>query len=201
MCSHILIIFAHAFVHSKSLHLWQLTNGVAFIQMIYSKDDELIDCEYVRQKSFVRDFLSKFHGEIAVARARNFTAPAPRRRHHHRHHADEDVALTDALQDFRALTLGSEAQEEVADNGMRRLYDSAEQADDEAAEDAFGMRTLQYRQLHGASDVPDDMVPLLRYGQLKRQCDERHQQMKRIVHDMASGEADRREAATEHLER
>lgn len=143
--------------------------------MIYAKDDELIDCEYVRRKDFVRGFLTKFFDEIATARARNFTAPptlnsiAPDNRHSHYYTAAASSEYDDELTPTTA--------------------------------DAFGLRTLEYRQLDSIADVPDELKPLLRYKSLKQQCDERHRQMKRIVHDMASGEEERVEAATEKLER
>lgn len=139
--------------------------------MIYANDDELIDCEYVRRKGFVRGFLTKFFDEIATARARNFTAPP---------------TLNDA--DQRYYSAAAVAPE--YDDGLTTT-----------SADAFGMRTLEYRRLDGKADVPEELKPLMRYGDLKRQCDERHRQMKRIVHDMASGETDRVEAATEKLER
>lgn len=165
--------------------------------MIYSKD-ELIDCEYVRQKDFVRGFLSKFYGEIAGARARNFTAPASAAELAHRRRRQQQAAgsgeYAETLHDFQLLT-GARRDEDA------HAYGNEVDEVDAADADAFGMRTLEYKQLRRIEDVPDEMRALLKYGELKQQCDERHRQLKRIVHDLASGETDRREAAAGHLER
>lgn len=163
------------FISSKSLSLWQLSNGFAFIQMIYSRDDELIDCEYVRQKNVVGDFLQKFYDEIAQARSRNFTS-LPNAHH------------------IKPL---------VTDREFRRFTEDNIMPDDyfEPAEDAFGMRNLSYAQLHKESDLPDDLKPLMNYKNLKMQCDEKHRQMQRIVHDMNGDSEERRTIAEEHLNR
>lgn len=156
-------------VFSKSLSLWQLSNGLAFIQMIYSRDDELIDCEYVREKSFVNGFLNKFYDEIELARSRNFSSP---QNNHHKQSMTGDREYN--------------------------FYDKPEESD---TDDAFGMRNLEYKQLRHNTDVPDDMLPLMNYKNLKLQCDERHRQMKRIVYDLSSDHEESRRNATEHLER
>lgn len=150
---------------------------MAFIQMIYSKDDELIDCEYVRKKDFVRGFLSKFYGEVDSARARNFTTPPP------------------------AMGLRNHRITSSSENIDSELQYSYADADDQSSRDAFGMRTLEYRQLHDDADLPDDMRPLMNYNGLKVQCDNRHRQMKRIVHEMNSEHPESRKNATKHLER
>ncbi|KAG4070106.1 hypothetical protein HA402_013349 [Bradysia odoriphaga] len=156
---------------SKSLSLWQLSNGMAFIQMIYSRDDELIDCEYVRERSFVKGFLNKFYDEVETARSRNFSTP--------QHY------------DIRKSMMSG-------DHGIP--FDFQEKSD-ESDDDAFGMRNLEYKQLRQNADVPDDMLPLMNYKNLKLQCDERHRQMKRIVYDLNSDHEESRRNATDHLER
>lgn len=160
------------FLCSKSLSLWQLSNGMAFIQMIYSREDELIDCEYVRERSFVKGFLNKFYNEVETARSRNFSSPQN--------------------YDFKQSLAG--------DHGIPFdfLGKSDESGDDV---DAFGMRNLDYKQLRNSADVPDDMLPLMNYKNLKLQCDERHRQMKRIVYDLNSDHEESRRNATDHLER
>lgn len=167
-----------------------MSNGLAFIQMIYSKDDELLDCEYVRQKGFVRGFLKTFYDEVDVARARNFTAPPAQ--HKRRHHL-----LDDTLNDFEAFSNPARslqyAQMEVDED------DDEERS--EVTSDAFGMRSLEYKEVRREEDLPAELIPLLDYSSLKAQCDVRHKQMKQIVHDMSSEQDDRREAATETLNR
>lgn len=139
--------------------------------MIYSRDDELIDCEHVRQKSLVNGFLSKFYQEIETARSRNFTTPQ-------NNHKDSA---------YRSL------------NGEYGFYDKPSEESD--VDDAFGMRNLEYKQMRNSADVPDDMLPLMNYKNLKIQCDERHREMKRIVYDMNSDHEENRRNATDHLER
>lgn len=136
--------------------------------MIYSKEDELIDCEYVRKKEFVNGFLNQFFNEISTARARNFTTPT----------------------NYHKLV----HQSMSGDGEMMEMSDAA-------AMDAFGMRNLEYKQIRDENDVPADILPLMNYNNLKRQCDNRHRQMKRIVHDMNSEHPENRKNATEHLNR
>lgn len=81
-------------------------------------------------------------------------------------------------------------------------YDyAAAAAEDDFVTDAFGWRTLQYKQLHGQSDIPQDMRPLMNYNGLKLQCDQRHREMKRIALNLNSEHPEIRKNATEHLER
>lgn len=176
--------------------------------MIYSKDDELIDCEYLRQKSFVRDFLGQFDAEIAAARARNFTAAAvaagpPRLRRHHSgqrgHHSSSSSSgeLSETLADFRAIT-GVDVPPAYATEDEDASMSGTTPA---SAADAFGLRAVEYRELGARHEIPEDLRPLMKYAALKQQCDERHRQMKRIVHDMQSGDESKQAAASEHLER
>lgn len=148
--------------------------------MIYSRDDELIDCEYVREKSFVNGFLDKFYNEVEKARSRNFSSP-----------------LNDH---FKTSMISDREFRQFNENGdiPNDFYEKPEESD---FDDAFGMRNLEYKQLRNSDDVPDDIMPLLNYKNLKLQCDERHQQMKRIVYDLSSDHEESRRNATEHLER
>lgn len=154
--------------------------------MIYSKDDELLDCEYVRQKGFVRGFLKTFYDEVDVARARNFSSPSPQHQKRHPH------LMANTLNDFEALSSPAHAlqYDQIDDE-----YDTHDVAD------AFGMRALKYTVVRGASDLPDELMPLLDYHSLKAQCDVRHKQMQHIVHDLSSEHEERREAATDSLNR
>lgn len=148
--------------------------------MIYSRDDELIDCEYVREKSFVKGFLNKFYNEVETARSRNFSSPL---NNHFKKSMTSD-------REFRQFTKNGEIP-----------YNFYEKPEESEFDDAFGMRNLEYKQLRHSTDVPDDMFPLLNYNNLKLQCDERHRQMKRIVYDLNSDHVERRRNATDHLER
>lgn len=37
------------------MKLWEVSNGEIFLRMFYSGDDELIDCNYVKDKQFVKE--------------------------------------------------------------------------------------------------------------------------------------------------
>ena len=153
---------------------------MAFIQMIYSREDELIDCEYVHEKSFVNGFLDKFYKEVDIARSRNFSSP-----------------LNDH---FQKSMISDREFRQFNENG-EIPYDFYEKPEENDIEDAFGMRNLKYKELRHNSDVPDDILPLMNYKNLRIQCDERHRQMKQIVQDLDSHHEERRRNATEHLER
>jgi hypothetical protein len=47
--------------------LRQVTDGTHFIQLIYGADNEIRDCEFLRQKKIVRDFLQSFRKDIERA--------------------------------------------------------------------------------------------------------------------------------------
>ncbi len=148
--------------------------------MIYSRDDELIYCEYVREKSFIRGFLNKFYHEIETARSRNFSSPIN----------DHFKKSMTSDREFRQFNENGEISND--------FYERPEESD---FDDAFGMRNLEYKQIRHNADVPDDMLPLMDYKNLKLQCDERHRQMKRIVYDLNSEHEESRRNATDHLER
>jgi hypothetical protein len=47
--------------------LRQVSDGTHFIQLIYGTNNELRDCEFLRQKKIVRDFLDSFRKDIERA--------------------------------------------------------------------------------------------------------------------------------------
>lgn len=158
--------------------MWQLTNGHAFIQMIYSRDDELLDCEYLSEPKFVRQFVTKYYHEVYEAeKARNLSTTSsshyqPESVHHNikfRHYMKNEEESTIDLTDTDG--------------------------------DAFGMRNLTYHRLWTEADVPKDLLAIMDYDVLKQQCDERHRQMQRIVNDLGSHNEDTRQNATDHLNR
>jgi hypothetical protein len=48
--------------------LRQVTDGTHFIQLIYGADNEIRDCEFLRQKKIVRHFLDTFRKDIERAK-------------------------------------------------------------------------------------------------------------------------------------
>lgn len=171
---------------SKSLSLWQLSDGRSFIQMIYTSDGQLMDCEYLRQKKLIADFLNRFYAEIEVARARNFTSPLSVPRSHHSLVSDHD---------FR----------EYLDNGvatpeMEDLQYSVQEFQ-EGQQDAFGLRNLTFIRLESDGDVPEDLHEQLNYRRLKHQCDQRHAQMRDLAHGLESSDPQEKQSAGESLQR
>lgn len=176
---------------SKSLSLWQLSDGRSFIQMIYTSDGQLMDCEYLRQKKLVADFLSRFYAEIEVARARNFTSPLSVPRNHHSLVSEHD---------FREYLDNGVATPEMQD----LQYSVQEFQDGQSAawqQDAFGLRNLTYVRLESDGDVPEDLREQLNYRRLKHQCDQRHAQMRDLAHGLESSDPQEQQTAGETLQR
>uniref|UniRef100_A0A1B6C456 Phospholipase A2 n=1 Tax=Clastoptera arizonana TaxID=38151 RepID=A0A1B6C456_9HEMI len=57
-------VVPHGAASGQSLKLRQVTDGVHFIQLIYSGDGVLRDCEYIRQREAVQSFLETFHTSV-----------------------------------------------------------------------------------------------------------------------------------------
>lgn len=168
---------------SKSLSLWQLSDGRSFIQMIYTSDGQLMDCEYLRQKKLIADFLNRFYAEIEVARARNFTSPLSVPRNHHSLVSDHD---------FR----------EYLDNGVATPeMEDLQYSVQEFQQDAFGLRNLTFIRLESDEDVPEDLREQLNYRRLKHQCDQRHAQMRDLAHGLESSDPQEKQSAGESLQR
>lgn len=86
------------FVYRKSLSLWQLSYDDSFIQMIYSLDNDLLDCEYLRGRNFAEEFVQKFYDEIERAehlhKFSTFALTLPKHRHRiHRRLSKVDITM------------------------------------------------------------------------------------------------------------
>uniref|UniRef100_A0A1Q3FYC2 phospholipase A2 n=2 Tax=Culex tarsalis TaxID=7177 RepID=A0A1Q3FYC2_CULTA len=176
---------------SKSLSLWQLSDGRSFIQMIYTSDGQLMDCEYLRQKKLVADFRNRFYAEIETARARNFTSPLSVPLNHHSLVSNHD---------FREYLDNGVATPEMED----LQYSVQEFQDGQSAawqQDAFGLRNLTYIRLESDGDVPEDLREQLNYRRLKHQCDQRHAQMRDLAHGLESSDPQEQQTAGETLQR
>ncbi|XP_065074413.1 uncharacterized protein GIIIspla2 isoform X1 [Ochlerotatus camptorhynchus] len=176
---------------SKSLSLWQMSDGKSFIQMIYTSDGQLMDCEYIRQKKLVASFLDRFYGEIEQARARNFTSPLMVSKNRHSLVSDHD---------FREFIDNGIVTSEMED----LQYNVQEFADGQsfaADGDAFGLRNLTYIQIGSEAEVPKDLQKLMNYRQLKHKCDQRHNQMKDLAHGLQSSDPQEQQNAGETLQR
>ncbi|KAJ9598184.1 hypothetical protein L9F63_011133, partial [Diploptera punctata] len=93
----------------ESVKLRQLTDGTHFIQLIYGADDEIRDCEFLRQKKIVRDFLESFRYDVERAKVSS----------------DSDSDFSD-MESFRNVTF------QILDNGVRLPADIAEWLDFQA---------------------------------------------------------------------
>lgn len=87
-----------AFVCRKSLSLWQLCYDDTFIQMIYTPDNDLLDCEYLKGRNFAEEFVQKFYDEIERAehlqKFRVFGYTSPKLRHRiHRNMSKVDMTM------------------------------------------------------------------------------------------------------------
>jgi secretory phospholipase A2 len=150
--------------------------------MIYSSEKQIIDCDYVRKRSLVREFLDKFYSEVDVARSRNFTSPFP---------TTKKAVSEHEFRDFLENGIIDDEEMNELDGYTSPIYPG----------EAFGLRNLTYIVLHGNSDIPDELRPLLNYHHLKRQCDEKHRQMKQILNNLNSEDSETKEVAEEHLQR
>ena len=54
--------------YRESVKLRQLTDGTHFIQLIYGSDNDIRDCEFLRQKKIVQDFLESFRNDVERAK-------------------------------------------------------------------------------------------------------------------------------------
>ncbi|XP_059608682.1 uncharacterized protein LOC132256346 isoform X2 [Phlebotomus argentipes] len=177
---------------TKSLSLWQLTDGHIFLQFIYSGDDKLIDCEYIRQKHHIQEFISKFNGEVALARSHNFT------NHPTNHHQYSLPAVTQ--HEFREF-LDNDAIPSSYRMAFEDMEDFESVNDVTRRSERFGMRNFTFVHLRTLEDVPKDLVALMDMKEVKEQCNVRHAELKKIVGGLDSNDEDVRRNASEHLNR
>lgn len=168
-----------------------MSDGKSFIQMIYTSDGQLMDCEYIRQKKLVAGFRERFYGEIEQARARNFTSPLMVSKNRHSLVSEHD---------FREFIDNGIVTSEMED----LQYNVQEFADGQsfaADSDAFGLRNLTYIRIASEAEVPKDLQKQLNYRKMKQQCDQRHLQMKDLAHGLQSSDPQEQQTAGETLQR
>lgn len=176
---------------SKTLTLWQMSNGKAFIQMIFTSDNQLMDCEYVRRKALVANFVDQFIQETNLARTQNLTSnnAAPHKR-----------PLKVSSHDFREFI-----ENGIVTSEMEQLQSNLNEFSNgglvENDEDSFKPRNMSYIRLDSESDIPEDILKQLNYQRLKNLCDKRHRQMQNMAHGVQSAEEVERKSAEETLQR
>ncbi|XP_055631768.1 uncharacterized protein LOC129771772 isoform X1 [Toxorhynchites rutilus septentrionalis] len=175
----------------KSLSLWQMSDGRSFVQMIYTSDGQLMDCEYVRQKKLIASFRDRFYSEIEQARARNFTSPYVVSKNRHSLVSDHD------FREFLENGIVTSEMDDLTYN-VQEFSTGRSQAQ---SVDAFGLRNLTYIPLEHEADIPEEFRKLLDYRRLKHQCDLRHLQMRDIAHGLQSSDPQEQQSAGESLQR
>lgn len=140
--------------------------------MIYSLDNELLDCEYLDGLEFVEQFNEKFNEEISEAMK-------------HRSSIDLNVlSQSYQLPKFRHQT---------KINKIDMTMDSIDELN--------GMKNLTYQIITDITKIPDDLKQMTNFNSLKTQCDANHQKVMRIINDLHSNSDDSRRNATDHLNR
>lgn len=177
---------------SKSISLWQLSDGKAFIQVIFTSEHQLIDCEYVRQREIVKHFLTKFYRDIAQAKARNFTSYSNYIPHHHKIHLSDH--------EFRQFIDTGVLASEIDDiqNNLDE-FDTSSKFEDEV--DEFGLRNVAYKKLESENDLPEDIRRWMDVRSLRVMCNKRHREMKKLAAAMSGDNESERNDAEEHLNR
>nr|QHO60752.1 salivary phospholipase A2 [Sergentomyia schwetzi] len=178
---------------SKSLSLWQLTDGHLFLQFIYSGDDKIVDCEYIREKHHIHEFISKFNGDVTLARSHNFTND-----NGYQYHQSALPAVT--KHEFRNF-LDNDAIPPSYQMAFDDVEDFEITNDLARKSERFGMRNFTFVELRDLQDIPSDLLPLLDIQSITEQCNQRHEEMQRIVGGIDSDDEEIRKNATEHLDR
>ncbi|XP_050095612.1 uncharacterized protein LOC126577762 isoform X2 [Anopheles aquasalis] len=184
---------------NKTLMLWQMATPNSLIQIIYNSEGDMMDCEYVRQRSMVHQFRAQFTAEFVQARTRNFTSPftGPARHslvsdHEFREYIERDI-VTPEMQELQYNVFEFPASNGAASS--RALPQTS------AVSDAFGMRNLTYIPLRAFEEIPEELAGLLNYQELKQRCNVRHKQLKEIASGLQSADPERQRIANEKLQR
>lgn len=165
-------IFPCLFHFRGALSLWQLSYRDIFLQMIYSNDGEIMDCDFLTGLKYDQEFVENFYEEIEKIRTfqkiNGFNAKQmhmPKFRHHSRLNIPEiDMAM-----------------------------------DSDA--DLMGSRNFTYHQLFNRDDIPKDLQRFMNFTTMKSECDAYHEKVMRIADDLNSNVDHVVESATEHLDR
>ncbi|XP_049539851.1 uncharacterized protein LOC125953979 isoform X2 [Anopheles darlingi] len=183
---------------NKTLMLWQMATPNGLIQIIYNSEGEMMDCEYVRQRTMVHQFRAQFTAEFVQARARNFTSPLtgpPRHSlvsdHEFRDYIDRGI-VTPEMQELQYNVFEFPAGSASAPPQSNRPA---------VVSDAFGMRNLTYIPLRAFEEIPEELAALLNYQELKQRCNVRHKQLKEIASGLQSADPERKRIASEKLQR
>nr|CAD7603938.1 unnamed protein product [Timema genevievae] len=160
----------------ESIKLRQATDGMHFIQLIYGADDTIKDCEFIRQKKIVHDFLETFRDDVERARMTS--------------------TLGDALDEERTVRVAR-----VGDDDKTHYEDVSAALYEDAEDQTTGFRNVTFRVLEGGSPLPSEVAAWLDYESLKSQCKKSHQELKKLVRRQRHGTEEEKRNASDHIER
>nr|CAD7204493.1 unnamed protein product [Timema douglasi] len=143
-----------------------------FIQLIYGADDTIKDCEFIRQKKIVHDFLETFRDDVERAR------------------------MTSTLDDERTVRVAR-----VGDDDKTHYEDVSAALYEDAEDETTGFRNVTFRVLEGGSPLPSEVAAWLDYESLKSQCKKSHQELKKLVRRQRHGTEEEKKDASDHIER
>lgn len=173
----------------KSPKLFQLTNGKVFFQMIFTNDGELLNCEYIRERHNIHDFIKKFNHEFKSVQRRNFSSV----------HALAEYDMHRKISDREFLGY---VENDIITPELKEIEHNMDVLNQIPIDDEyFGMRDLQYRKLNNLFDLPDDLPQWMSVKDMRRQCDRKNRELKKIVTRMHSRNDTDRMVAKDHLER
>lgn len=185
------------FIFRQGLKLRQLTDGYNFIQLIYTIDDVIQDCEFIRQKKIIEKFLNTFRRD--VERAKIFyqidnevqneeNAPVENERKRQERSVDENDYIEDEYD-----------EDNMDDEGTIERYSINEEDIDE--DDSYEFRNVTFQILQDDDDLPGELAEWMDFPMLKAECKRTHRLLKRLVHDSQHGNEETKKLAQEHFER
>lgn len=155
-----------------SLSLWQMSYRDIFLQMIYTRDGELMDCDFLAGLKYNEEFVENVYEEIQRMKNLNKLTGLNEEMYHlpkFRHHSRHNIPEIDMTMD--------------SDNEI------------------IGATNHTYQPLFNRNDIPKDLLRLMHFDNMKIECDAYHQNVMRHVSDLSSKSNEAVKNATEHLNR
>lgn len=182
----LLLNFLSLFCYRQGLKLRQLTDGSHFIQLIYTFDNKLQDCEYIKEKTAVRKFLETFKNEVEKAKSIS---------------GNKIERGNEIFDDF------SENNEDYMEEDEGKIEKYKEEAEEEVEgekEEEFSeneYRNVTFKIIRTYDDLPKELSGWMNYTLLKNKCSENHKMLKQLTHDKYHGDEKSKKLAEERLER
>uniref|UniRef100_A0A6M2DV29 Phospholipase A2 n=1 Tax=Xenopsylla cheopis TaxID=163159 RepID=A0A6M2DV29_XENCH len=167
----------------RGVSLRQITDGKHFIQMIHSRGQGLMDCDYSRRRKTIDAFLESFKRDARRTYSVSHTYNHTNHDHHnynytrtnqqHKDMSEEDDSPDDEL--------GKERKQERAriesyiENGVL----TPEDLDFNWNQRRVGVHNATFILVKMHKQVPQDMRSWLDFAKMRRQCQRKHRQLKR----------------------